>query len=318
MIKKETTGLDLDSFFYDFSRLPQVSQDEYKSTLSEIEKIKFDIGVLESRKDINSFIEFVIKDRNTNEYIKQGSIHRTFQKAIDENKFLVFGMPREHGKCLAKGTMIYLSDGTQIPIEDIDKSVNLLSMNHNYKIINTEGIKVEKNGIKNVYRITTKIGRKIEATSNHKFYLLDGWKELKDLNQGDKIALPRILRTNIKTKIKNKNNISKFLGYMIGDGSCTGLNKKFSCADDDILDSFKKCSSNLGFVVKKKLWCIETLGGICVRCNIGSLLYHCYDIHHVTTKPNKLRMRASYSILEEELKGCVLLCGNCHHIIRIG
>jgi hypothetical protein len=48
--------------------------------------------------DINYFIENTIKDKETKEYIRQGSIHEKLQSAIDVNRWLMFGMPREHGK----------------------------------------------------------------------------------------------------------------------------------------------------------------------------------------------------------------------------
>ncbi|MCG2694456.1 DNA polymerase III subunit alpha, partial [Candidatus Parcubacteria bacterium] len=53
--------------------------------------------------------------------------------------------------------------------------------------------KVFSNGIKAVYELTTKLGRKIKATDNHPFFMFDGWVLLKDLKIGDKIAVPREL-----------------------------------------------------------------------------------------------------------------------------
>ena len=53
--------------------------------------------------------------------------------------------------------------------------------------------KVMDNGIKPVYRLTTALGRQIEATGNHPFYAFSGWQNLEDLHAGDLIAVPRYI-----------------------------------------------------------------------------------------------------------------------------
>ncbi len=55
------------------------------------------------------------------------------------------------------------------------------------------------NGVKPVYRLTTQLGRQIEATANHPFYTFDGWRMLGELQAGDQVALPRRISVeNIK------------------------------------------------------------------------------------------------------------------------
>ncbi|MEI2607476.1 MAG: LAGLIDADG family homing endonuclease [Candidatus Promineifilaceae bacterium] len=49
------------------------------------------------------------------------------------------------------------------------------------------------NGIKPVYRLTTALGRQIEATANHPFYTFEGWRQLDELQPGSQIAVPRHL-----------------------------------------------------------------------------------------------------------------------------
>ncbi len=44
------------------------------------------------------------------------------------------------------------------------------------------------NGIKSVYRVTTRAGRQIEATDNHPFYTEDGWRLLAGLRIGQRLA----------------------------------------------------------------------------------------------------------------------------------
>ena len=48
-------------------------------------------------------------------------------------------------------------------------------------------------GVKPVYAMTTKLGRSIRATANHKFLTIEGWKRLDELAPGMRLAIPRQL-----------------------------------------------------------------------------------------------------------------------------
>jgi len=48
---------------------------------------------------------------------------------------------------------------------------------------------VMENGVKPVYRLTTQLGRQIDATANHPFYTFDGWRMLGELKIGEAIAV---------------------------------------------------------------------------------------------------------------------------------
>ncbi|MCB9437119.1 MAG: DNA polymerase III subunit alpha [Anaerolineales bacterium] len=50
---------------------------------------------------------------------------------------------------------------------------------------------VMSNGVKPVYRLTTQLGRQLEATANHPLYTFTGWRLLGDLQPNDRIAVPR-------------------------------------------------------------------------------------------------------------------------------
>lgn len=52
---------------------------------------------------------------------------------------------------------------------------------------------VMSNGVRPVYTLTTRTGRRIKATANHPFLTFDGWRNLETLCPGDLIATPRRL-----------------------------------------------------------------------------------------------------------------------------
>ncbi|MBD0280661.1 MAG: replicative DNA helicase [Thermoleophilaceae bacterium] len=47
-----------------------------------------------------------------------------------------------------------------------------------------------RNGTQPLYRVTTALGRHIEATAGHPLFTLAGWRPLEDLSPGDRVAVP--------------------------------------------------------------------------------------------------------------------------------
>ncbi|HEV2403624.1 MAG TPA: replicative DNA helicase [Candidatus Saccharimonadales bacterium] len=130
---------------------------------------------------------------------------------------------RESG-CLAGDTPVYLPDtGKYIPIRELvdnPKAAVSSLRTDTYKI---ETMPVERafcTGKKAVYRLTTKSGRSIRATANHKFLTVGGWKRLDQLDQTDFIALPRFLTHSGSTETPMTEAEIGLLGHLIGDG-CT-------------------------------------------------------------------------------------------------
>jgi DNA polymerase-3 subunit alpha len=76
---------------------------------------------------------------------------------------------------------------------------------------------VVDNGVKPVFRLTTTLGRQIEATDNHPFYTFDGWRQLQDLQVGDLIAVPRHLPVSGKAHWPDYEVI--VLGHLLAEGN---------------------------------------------------------------------------------------------------
>ncbi|MCB8952554.1 MAG: PHP domain-containing protein [Ardenticatenales bacterium] len=78
-------------------------------------------------------------------------------------------------------------------------------------------VEVLDNGVKPVYRLTTALGKQIEATSNHPFYTFAGWQWLGDLEVGQQIALPRSLPIEGKNEWPEHEVIA--LGHLLAEGN---------------------------------------------------------------------------------------------------
>ena len=76
---------------------------------------------------------------------------------------------------------------------------------------------VMDNGVKPVYRLTTALGRTIEATANHPFFTFEGWRLLEELSVGDQIGVPRTLPVEGKQSWPDHEVIA--LGHLLAEGN---------------------------------------------------------------------------------------------------
>ncbi|MBH8561525.1 replicative DNA helicase [Nostoc sp. CENA67] len=128
---------------------------------------------------------------------------------------------RESG-CLAGDSLVTSADtGSQVPIQKlVGKSgfavwaLNEVTMQLEKAIVTN----AFSTGIKSVFSLKTRLGRKIRATSNHKFLTIHGWQRLDELEIGSRIALPRYIPIPYMQTMSNAE--IALLGHLIGDG-CT-------------------------------------------------------------------------------------------------
>src|SRR5579859_8145112 len=99
---------------------------------------------------------------------------------------------RESG-CLTGDTPIYLPDlGTYQPIEKLvgQRGVKVLALNtDSWRLEPCTVSNAFTTGYKAIYRMTTRLGRTVRATANHKFLTLKGWQQLNELSQGSRISI---------------------------------------------------------------------------------------------------------------------------------
>jgi replicative DNA helicase len=99
---------------------------------------------------------------------------------------------RESG-CLTGDSLVYLPDsGHQVPIRELvgKSGVRILALNTDTWKLETAPISnAFCTGVKPVYRLTTRLGRTVRATANHKFLTICGWKRLDELTTEDCIAV---------------------------------------------------------------------------------------------------------------------------------
>jgi replicative DNA helicase len=128
---------------------------------------------------------------------------------------------RESG-CLAGESLVTMADsGAQIPIRDLAGKSGFKVWALNEASFRLEPAIVSRafaTGVKPVFRLTTRLGRTIRATANHKFRAFEGWKRLDELTLGEHLALPRVIVNPARQSMSDDE--LALLGHLIGDG-CT-------------------------------------------------------------------------------------------------
>jgi replicative DNA helicase len=145
---------------------------------------------------------------------------------------------RESG-CLAGESLVYLPDeGVYRRIDSLmgKTGFRVLALNEQtWKLEPREVTNAFCTGIKPVYRLTTRLGRSIRATGNHKFLTIDGWKRLDELVPGQHLATPRQLSGPQQATMSEAE--LALLGHLIGDG-CTLARQPihYTTADPDLAE----------------------------------------------------------------------------------
>jgi replicative DNA helicase len=158
---------------------------------------------------------------------------------------IIAGRP-SMGKCLAFDSEIVLADGSISTIEQLyhQQQAEILTLNNNWQFSLTKPSAYVDDGIKPVFKVTTRLGRSIETTITHPFLTLDGWKPLSELQGGEKIAIPRTIPVFGKEVIRECE--VKLLGYLIGDGCVTQNRVSFTNINIPIQQDFTAAALEFG------------------------------------------------------------------------
>jgi replicative DNA helicase len=128
---------------------------------------------------------------------------------------------RESG-CLTGDSLVYLPrNGTRRPIRELvgQSNFEVLAMDpETWQLRPRLVSRAFSTGHKQIFRLTTRLGRTIRATGNHKFLTIAGWRPLSELAAGDPIAVPGTLPDTTGPSMTEDE--LALLGHMIGDG-CT-------------------------------------------------------------------------------------------------
>ena len=122
-------------------------------------------------------------------------------------------------ECVTGDTLVQLADGRRVPIEQlVGTEPDVLAMAPGGRIIEARSDKVWPVGVRPVFEVRLASGRSIRCTAEHRLFGADGWVRVKDLVEGDRVAIARRLPEPARTVGWPDDRVA-LLGQLIGDGS---------------------------------------------------------------------------------------------------
>lgn len=154
----------------------------------------------------------------------------------------VIGGAANTGKCQRFDSEILLSDGSILTIEEVVKrKVQNGIMMKDHKLVPCKFTDWIDSGKLECFKIKTDSGLDTKPSETHPYYTLDGWKRVKDLKVGDRIAIAA--RYNIEGQETVSKEDARLIGYLLADGSTTKA-FGFSNIDQELISDFKNICKN--------------------------------------------------------------------------
>jgi replicative DNA helicase len=129
---------------------------------------------------------------------------------------------RESG-CLTAGTRILRADtGSEVSLGELlasgERNIPVWSVDDKLRLVPRTMTHAFPSGIKEVFRVRLASGHVIEATGNHPFLTLDGWRPLSELAVKSRVAIPRQVPAPLEPREMPEAELV-MLAHLLGDGS---------------------------------------------------------------------------------------------------
>lgn len=162
-------------------------------------------------------------------------------RCLDDNIIHLDG--RGAGKCLSGDTLITdCGTGEQIRLDKLGLGHHIAVLGPDQKLHITNNYEIHQNGPKPCWKLTTRSGRYILATSNHPFLTNTGWQQLRFLRRNDWIAVPSRVPLYLPKNNRIKDEELILLALLIADGGLSTNAVKFTKTDPILIAELQRSS----------------------------------------------------------------------------
>lgn len=193
-------------------------------------------------------------------------------------------------ECITGDTLIYKADtGTYQRVDELvtQRGFKVLAMDEYHQLQEATCSDVWETGEKEIFEVTTRSGYTIKTSANHPFYTIDGWKELREIQEGNYVATPRAIAYDQENETLRDEEII-LLAHLIGSGYFTEQQSiHYTCQESASLDVVEACVT--------KLW------GIQPHRVKDTTSKHCYHIYLPSPYPLAHGTQHPFSLLLERV-----------------
>src|SRR5262249_20296712 len=137
------------------------------------------------------------------------------------------------GKCLSGSALVLdPTTGTRRRMDDLVEAIergetaHVASVGTDLRLRIVQPSAAIRNGRRPLFGVTTRLGRRIDATANHPLLTLTGWRRVDELRPGDRIAVPRRLPRAGESEPMGDHELV-MLAALIADGNLTSHTPRY-------------------------------------------------------------------------------------------
>jgi replicative DNA helicase len=196
---------------YDIQAKVHSHEAQPRELVDMAERVILEVAHEDSRKDFRNISDLLMSELEKLEKLSQAGKAITgtpsgfedldnITGGFQPGNLIILAARPSMGKCLAGSALVYdPSTGERRRIDEVvtaieeGEEVSVAAVGPDLRLHTTAVGAAMRSGIQPVFRLRTRLGRRLDATANHPLLTLGGWRELRDLGPGDRIAVPRRL-----------------------------------------------------------------------------------------------------------------------------
>ncbi|MPY93517.1 MAG: replicative DNA helicase [Acidimicrobiia bacterium] len=154
---------------------------------------------------------------------------------------------RESGCLPASARILRADNGEEVSIGELVLSQEqplVWSLDEHQRLVPARLTRAFPSGIKATFRLRLASGRQVEATANHPFLTVEGWRRLDQLQLGGFLAVPRCTPEPLSTSDWSDDDLT-LLAHMLGEGTMGPSKVKYVTGDPANKAVVEKTARNL-------------------------------------------------------------------------